>query len=523
MLPAARTRACLILTAALTLAPLTAAHADPLDPAIIQPAIQAWLTNLLGPSVTFPKPPITVTREGDHDRITIPADALATGIITANQPLATASLRPAGAAWSVDNITAPSPLRLTLHPPGSRTDLETLTVTLRDQATHARIDPTGLTESQLQSTIHGLDTVLDSRAGQQTQHTETATTDAHLKPAANHRADLIQTTDITGFASDHTTPDGKQLHLAADHLHATTRLDGLDSTKIGPLVQAALKISAGLAKAMPTPDNAQGTTEPDTAEPDTGATTGATTGTTAGRLAANMAKAIDHDAISQFLLALPGIAQGFDIQESADTVSFTIQGLPASLDHLGLGMAATAPDGILAAKLDLALDGLSAPVFAFILGDLSPQHIALRQTTSGLNLTAVMEMANQANGAPPAPTSTPLFAPSGLVTAVDRLSLDLGPATLAGTGTLTVGTDHALQGAGTITMTGFDALLTEVEQSPLLKSGMPILLMAKGLARTDGAALVWDIADDNGKLTVNGTEMRKPQPPAPRPRKRPQN
>jgi hypothetical protein len=65
--------------------------------------------------------------------------------------------------------------------------------------------------------------------------------------------------------------------------------------------------------------------------------------------------------------------------------------------------------------------------------------------------------------------------------------------------------DGELGGEVHIAARGVDALLAQVQGQPKLQQAMPLIFMAKGLARAQGDSLVWDIAMGDGPLTINGT------------------
>ena len=211
-----------------------------------------------------------------------------------------------------------------------------------------------------------------------------------------------------------------------------------------------------------------------------------------------MVQAVDQAALRQLLISLPGLIGALQVEESADGVSIETIGQSATIAHLGLGMSANAPDGILQTKLDLALDGLAVPSLPLAFADLLPHHIALRPTISGVNLTSVLALVQQAADARQAPDTMAgqdVIGPQGLITSIDRLSIDVGPATLTGNGRVTM-QDGATRGAATISVSGYDALTARLGKAPGLQQAMPILILAKGLARTDGAGV--DVASEAG-------------------------
>ncbi len=76
-----------------------------------------------------------------------------------------------------------------------------------------------------------------------------------------------------------------------------------------------------------------------------------------------------------------------------------------------------------------------------------------------------------------------------------------------------------------IRMKGLDAVITQLQQAaadPMAQQGMAMLFAAKGVSKTDGDGVVWDITvTPDGKAMVNGTDLSamlgamSPPPPAP--------
>jgi hypothetical protein len=61
--------------------------------------------------------------------------------------------------------------------------------------------------------------------------------------------------------------------------------------------------------------------------------------------------------------------------------------------------------------------------------------------------------------------------------------------------------------------TGVDALMAQAHGNPAVAQFLPMVFLAKGMARAEGDALVWDITYGDGVATVNGMPLggrRKP-------------
>jgi hypothetical protein len=104
--------------------------------------------------------------------------------------------------------------------------------------------------------------------------------------------------------------------------------------------------------------------------------------------------------------------------------------------------------------------------------------------------------------------------PTGLVT------VTLGPSSVAApaamletTAEMTAGPGIQATGKAMVSLKGFDDLQAAIGGAPVeagLQPAMPILMMARGLARTDGDRLTWKIElGPNGSVIVNDTDLSK--------------
>ena len=48
-----------------------------------------------------------------------------------------------------------------------------------------------------------------------------------------------------------------------------------------------------------------------------------------------------------------------------------------------------------------------------------------------------------------------------------------------------------------------------MQANPSLAQAVPVIVFAKGIGRTEGGKLVWDMQFDSSKLLVNGVDLMK--------------
>ncbi len=101
-----------------------------------------------------------------------------------------------------------------------------------------------------------------------------------------------------------------------------------------------------------------------------------------------------------------------------------------------------------------------------------------------------------------------MFAQGSVTVGLEALSFMIGPAQFQGAGSLLMISQTETEGQARLTASGFDALMDAVRGNPDLQQALPVLVLARGLARTDGDRLVWDLASTRaGDITLNGVDV----------------
>jgi hypothetical protein len=216
------------------------------------------------------------------------------------------------------------------------------------------------------------------------------------------------------------------------------------------------------------------------------------------------------------VVALHGLFASFRFDETIDHMQVAIAGRgTAEIERVHLGFDSAAPQGNLGASVAVGLDGLAFPDISAQAATLAPRHVKLGVSVAGVSSAALNDLALAAlvpgaNARTLAPQIDALFANPGQTGAprlgIDTLGFDLGPAQIEGHGSVIAVSQNDLRGTARITMTGFDALADQIRGDPQLQQVLPFLIIARGLARNEGAALVWDIVFTPEGLTVNGVD-----------------
>ncbi len=167
---------------------------------------------------------------------------------------------------------------------------------------------------------------------------------------------------------------------------------------------------------------------------------------------------------------------------------------------------------MLNANLTFDLDGISSADIPQEARDYVPHHIVIKPNISGISVSdldaLIMAATAPASEKPDMDARVAaLFSHGGIVVGLDALDFDLGPARLTGTGKLTARSPADMTVAADVKASGFDALMTKAQGTPELAQGVPMLAIARSLAKPDGQNLVWAVRFENGAVTVNGHDL----------------
>jgi hypothetical protein len=466
--------AVLLLPASLLIgAPAARADIGPDQAQALTAQLRDWLRGMIGP--TAPLPDLRATAEGDHFLLTVPIVAL-----DGPEKNVTAKLRPLdGGRWAADDIHLPADTTLTAEvkpPPDHPGPVEMhVRATIAGQDSHAVIDPSMATASTLVTALRGI-TVDTNAAGQvQSQRFDDYNQTLTVRPAAGNKLDIDQDGAADGWKSAQELPNGRAMATGAKRISGTVRVVGLDRSQaatLGPVLSA-------LATA-PTPER--------------------------------------NERLRALVVALHGLFTSLKFDETLDGVQIAIAGQgDAAIDRLHLGFDSATPDGNLAAGLSIGLDGLNLPEMPQTAARLAPKHVQLGVSLAGVSAEALNNLALAAltPGANPttlSPQIDALFADPGKTggprVGIDTLSFDLGPAQIEGHGSVVAISQSDLRGTARIAVTGFDALSDRIREDPQLQQALPFLILARGMARSEGNTLIWDIVFTPNGLTVNGVDPR---------------
>lgn len=469
----------------LLLAPAARAQSvSPESARAIHDQLQAWIANQVGPQVDAAQLTPQVTAAGDHYalRLAIP------GLV--GDDIASARLLPLEHdRWSLQAVQLPSDMHFNLRLPApddpSTTISTAVSLTIGSQDTHAVIDPSLNTGSALHIDLHDLTMRSQGPQSKSRQHVGEYRLDASLQPDPAGGLDLRQAATISGWSSSSQMPGKPAMHISADRTVAKGQIDGLNRDQAGALLAAV----SGLIDALPPKPPTEG---------------GATQLTPAQRTA-----------LRRVVESLRGIFTSIRAEQDIDGLHVTIAGVgEGSVRHAHFAFGGNAPDGLLHGWMEIAIDGLSIPTLPPETAGLVPSHMVLRPSLTGIPAAAVLQLALDATQ--PGANQVELMAEAttlvrkGTTLALDKLGFDIGPASVQGTGHVTVAGPNELDGNAHLVATGFDALMQQAQQDPALRRELPILIMLRGYAKQEGKQLVWNVVAQGGGLTINGMPLIQP-------------
>lgn len=486
--PAALLAAFLSATAA---TPTEAADVTPGQAEALQSQMQGWLQGMLGLGAQSPGRALRVRSEGDHYRIELPLGTPRDG-----QPspvTLSASARPAeGGRWTFEGPKLPSPATFTLNMPAPAANGKApaaavpvdYTITVGSQDSRGTYDPSFATPSTLTTSSRDVQIQARSATDNQLTRFERSSGTSTLRPSGSDRADLSANGTIEGYALTSRSPDGPVFEFSAQQVRATSEITALSRDRVATMLPAVFGVVSGFLGGMP---------------PSGGS------GASAAR------PSFDPQLLRTILQSLQDLASEFTLNETFDGIALRAGTRGGAANQARIGMGAKSDGGLLQAYMDLGLDGLVAPDPALgAMADLLPRKVALRPVLAGVpteELTRWLAAVGDAKDGTRVPGFPPLFRRAGVSAGLDSFAIDIGGASFAGAGKLTVVSPESVTGQAQVTATNFDDLIAHANAVPELAGVLPAFLFVKGVGRNVEGRLVWDVTYRDNRLLVNGTDL----------------
>ena len=479
-MPAAHRFALLLLlsiSAATAQAETTGAQTDALKAALPQVLSLASIGML-----TVQPGSVSITRDGSSYQVRLPLSGLSSPPEAAVTALAR-PLRQGG--FDVSSMTfPPGGTLLTVLADGTP---GRVAFTIGSQAASARLGPTPTAETAYTASFGAIRTHTEQAGQRFDQAVEKFASNGTVVATADHRISFSMQTLATGLHLTGHAADGGSSDTALRTIAGHVSIDGLDQAQGNRLV-AAVRALIAAASAPPHP-------------------------------AAPTTSLARHQQLRAVIDAAPGLLNRIEADQTIQAIHFRFAnptGTSAgTIDDLHVHIAGAAARDRLDGRLAIAADGIAIPTVPPQTQDLVPHHIDLRTVLAGVRTAPLIALLQTAADGRTDPAllqaqATALLAEPGARIAIEALSFDAGPLAVTGSANLRPPATAGLAGEIHIAARGLDALLARIQRQPAVQQALPVIFLAKALARTQGDSLVWDISFGDGPLTVNGTPLGQP-------------
>ncbi len=458
-----------------------AAEVGPDGAQALRNQLQDWIRGFMPPGAKPPELAFTVTPEDGHYLLSVPLPGVRAGT---DQASLTATVSPLpDNRWSVDNLVLPP--RTTFRV-GTGNAAVQATLGLGAEHGNALIDPTLASKSSFDLQADNIDFASQGAGQHQQQHIDRYRASGSLSAGTANTLDLAEQTTAEGWRAAAQKEAGPAVAFGADRAKVELTISGIDRDRAGPAIAAVTALAAAWPPMAPSG-------RPPTVDQLPPAT---------------------RAALRTLVEGLRGLAATAHAQETIEGLKVEIAGLgAASASVVRIGFGGEAPTALLRVWFDIGVDGLALHGVPPDAAKLVPRQITFRPSIAGVPTDALTKLAVAATrpGTEPNrldPEIAALFAQGSVTLGLEALAFTIGPAQFQGAGSLQMISETEMEGQARLTATGFDALMDVVRGNPDMQQALPVLVLARGLARTDGDRLVWDLASTRtGGITLNGVDV----------------
>jgi len=502
-----------LLTAPLVISPIftspvLAAAADLPAPGTTASLLEA-LSLISGGMLVAPMLAPEVTQDGTRFRVHIPVPKLTSPPDAAIEVAATAL---DSGAWDITSFTLPKTGTLVTTMPAPNTPKPNLSApnrpaigaapagipaaepapaapplsmrfTIGQQSSHARVDPTLSVPSQYAMDLRDIGLHIDGAASMDLTFTK-ATADGTITGDADHHMTNRSRGKVEDGRLTVSNPAGAPFTLSLRSAEALYDLDGLDRA------QAARWHETTRALAENRPEQAA-----------------AVPGTP------RSPSPLQHQQLLALIDASKGLLTGINIDETFAGLHFEAAGgTSGDIREVHFVMAGGARDDRMAGHYDMALDDLKLTGVPPQFAQYVPRRIAFKTAVSGIPVEKLRTLLRESLDAPADAAEArskaiTLLNEPGAHAGIEALLIEMGPLLIQGSGQVHPLPDGSAGFDVHLTAHGVDAMLALIQADPKSQQMMPMLFLAKGMAKPEGDTLVWNIAFAGGVVTINGVPM----------------
>jgi hypothetical protein len=462
------------------------------DAAALQAELHDWLAALVNPLLPADAQPVKVTPDGTGFRLRVESPASADQFVPHGTAMSLRATRGKEGVWQIDDYTIPSSLTIKLPAPAQPPPSQTVTpnvmpppqdisFSIAHSAYRGTFDPSLKQPSHLEGAMEGFKEVVG--AVEASIGKSTSTTD--LLPNGKGQVDIKSHAAYDDMTERFALPNGVSGEVGWKHGESNSQVMALSPDQLRGVIQA---VSSLIGAARQTPTTMPGKEQ--------------------------------VLAIVEPLFALADSAS-----MEADMTGFTlqVQAVSATAEHTRLAFTFGSEAGRPRLGYRIQVQNFDVPLLATgTWREFLPRNITLAFGLGGVpkerlhqfvldsldhagNTGVLAQALRQQDGA--------RLLTDGADVSVDELAFNLGATTLAGHARIHVMPAQQVSATVDIEAINLDSLMSKVSQEPTLAQAVPVLAMARGLAKSEGDKQVWHIeADNNNVVTVNGVDLRSLAP-----------
>ena len=473
-------RRTLLLACALAAVAPTAARAQQVPTAATasryQKDIADWLQSFVGPKPKLPRNVVTVAPEGDHYAFRLtPLKG------TDLEEFYLAGIPTGNGRWALSPAGLPSPVKfaINLTKPDGAAERIAYDAAYQDQRSSTMLDTSFATPSTSTSSLDGLTLTTTKPTGPETTTVTHASSETSIAPTGGDRVTVSQTLEMAGYDMTAAMKDEKlPVRLTFGRILQRSSISDVSRGALHAMSQGAVK---AYMDAM-APANAKRSPPVPPMEA----------------------------AVKVIMQLLPTLLRGISVDEALEDVTATVGGNTVGVRHLSFSFGGLAADGNAKLQIGFGLDGMTLPPLPpEIPVALIPTRFGMRASVDGLatdRIAAVLNYVSETNQAPKVQVNRLLTA-GGVTGSVSDVVLDVADAHLTGSVAFAIVSPTLVRGSGQVRATNLDGLQRQLTGDPELAQAGILLAFAKGLARIDGEAMVWDLLIENQRIMVNGQDV----------------
>ena len=518
-----RTRAlAATLAAALAVAPLAVtpafAQVGQPSPEALQSIFGEALGLLTGGFVAPPQRPSQVTHDGDTYHVSIPLPEMTTPPDAAIDVVARPLDR---GAWDVTSLVLP---RTGTMPMAGTDGPGTLRFSIGQQAIHAKIEPDLARPSPFAAELHDVELRSDEDGRHAGQTIERYSLEGSVSGQGPVSGEIDQRLNVQshGSALNWRLDISDKTGITATGLIVSAvghfNVKGLDRGQAERLTTAGRALGVGLQAARRQGKAAPPGAEPGANQPVPGTPPDVPAPAIPARGNSQTSSPLLLGQLRVMIDAFKGLASQLDTEETLRRIHFDAGGSNCGdVGQMRVALSSEVRNGRLNAQLAVTVDELTLSAVPVDLAAYVPRHIEVEPAVSGVPTELLLRLLSDATATGPdqpalGPDLAALLDDQDARVGVESLSFSSGPLRVTGSGLLRKHNDGKAGIDIHLVATGLNALIAEAQGNPRVQPILPMVFMAKGIARPLGEGLVWDIVLGDGVATVNGIPLGQPPP-----------